>query len=314
MKGAGVADRNGLGLVKTAKSLSAALPDLLVEARRVAATVAAGWHGRRQAGPGETFWQFRPFTAGESVGRIDWRRSARDDHLYVREREWESAHTVWLWPDLSPSMDFQSRLAPVTKRDRAVVLLLAVADLLARGGERVGVPGLLRPTPHRAAAERAAAALTHLTGREPFPDSHPIRRFSDLVLVGDFLDPIETTAAVLTRIAGSGARGHLVQVMDPVEETFPFAGRTEFRDPETGARIVAGRAEDWQAAYRDRLAAHRDQLRRLAARLGWTYLIHHTDRSAAEPLLALHGRLSASARGAGNVKAGGSVSTLEVAS
>lgn len=302
------------GLIKSAKGLSAALPDLLVEARRVAATVASGWHGRRQAGPGETFWQFRPFAAGESVSRIDWRRSARDDHLYVREREWESAHTVWLWPDLSPSMDFHSRLAPVSKRDRAVVLLLAVADLLARGGERVGVPGLLRPTPHRAAAERAANALTLMRGREPFPDTHPIRRFSDLVLVGDFLDPLEKTSELVARVAGSGARGHLVQVMDPTEETFPFTGRTEFRDPESGERITAGRAEQWSGAYRDRLAAHREGLARLAQRFGWTFLIHHTDRSAAEPLLALHARLSASARGAGNTRAAGSVSTLEVAS
>lgn len=309
-----MADTSGIGLVKTAKTLSSALPDLLVEARRVAATVAAGWHGRRQAGPGETFWQFRPFAAGESVSRIDWRRSARDDHLYVREREWESAHTVWLWPDLSPSMDFHSRLAPISKRDRAVVLLLAVADLLARGGERVGVPGLLRPTPNRAAAERAAGAIAAMGGREAFPDTHPIRRFSDVVIVGDFLDPIEATAEVVARIAGSGARGHLVQVMDPTEETFPFQGRTEFRDPETGERITAGRAETWAVAYRDRLAAHREGLRQLTGRFGWSFLVHHTDRSAAEPLLALHARLSASARGAGNARAAGSVSTLEVAS
>ncbi|MEJ1160791.1 DUF58 domain-containing protein [Prosthecomicrobium sp. N25] len=308
-----MADSGSLGLVKSAKSLSSALPDLLVEARRVAATVASGWHGRRQAGPGETFWQFRPFAAGESVARIDWRRSARDDHLYVREREWESAHTVWLWPDLSPSMDFHSRLAPVSKRDRAVVLMLAVADLLARGGERVGVPGLVRPTANRAAAERTATALALMQGREPFPDTHPIRRFSDLVLVGDFLDPIERTGEVLSRIAGSGARGHLVQVMDPTEETFPFVGRTEFRDPETGERITAGRAETWVQAYRDRLAAHREALRQMTGRFGWTFLVHHTDRSAAEPLLALHGRLSAGARGAMNVKAGGTVSTMEVA-
>ncbi len=307
-----MAEAVGIGHVKTAKSLSAALPDLLVEARRVAATVAAGWHGRRQSGPGETFWQFRPFSAGEATGRIDWRRSARDDHLYVREREWESAHTVWLWPDLSSSMDFGSRLAPVTKRDRALVILLAVADLLARGGERVGVPGLLRPTPNRAAAERAADALRLLTVGHPFPDIHPIRRFSDVVILGDFLDPIETTTAVLTRVAGSGARGHLVQVMDPSEETFPFLGRTEFRDPETGERITAGRAEGWAVAYRDKLAAHRLALRRLADQLGWTFLVHHTDRSAAEPLLALHARLSSASRGGMNVTPAGSIATLEV--
>ena len=304
----------GLGFVREAKTLSAALPDLLVEARRVAATVASGWHGRRQAGPGETFWQFRPFTAGESVTRIDWRRSAKDDHLYVREREWESAHTIWLWPDLSASMNYRSTLAATTKRDRAVVVSLALADLLARAGERVGLPGLLRPTPSRQAPERAADALIELADKRALPDPTPIRRFSDVVLIGDLLDPIEEIEATAARIAGSGARGHLVQIVDPAEETFPFAGRTEFLDPETGERITAGRAETWGQAYRARLAAHRDALRALAARLGWTFLIHHTDRSAAEPLLALHARLGSGERGPANVRAGGSVSTMEAAS
>ena len=304
--------RAGLAYVRAAKSLSSTLPDLLVGARRVAATVAAGWHGRRQAGPGETFWQFRPFSAGESITRIDWRRSAKDDHLYVREREWESAHTVWLWPDLSPSMEFRSRLAATSKRDRAVVVTLALADLLARAGERVGLPGILKPTPSRQAAERAADAVVQLAERRALPDPTPIRRFSDVVLIGDFLDRIETIEATCARIAGSGARGHLVQVMDPAEETFPFAGRTEFRDPETGERIVAGRAETWSEAYRERLAVHREALRALAARLGWTFMLHHTDRSAAEPLLALHARLGAG--GGANIRAGGSLPTMEVAS
>lgn len=279
-----------LGL-KSAKSLAASLPDLLVEARKVAMTVASGWHGRRQAGAGETFWQFRPFGQGESVTRIDWRRSARDDHLYVREREWEAAHTVWLWADLSASMDFRSRLATMVKRDRAAVLMLALAELLARSGERVGLPGVTRPTAHRAVAERIAAALP-MAPTGALPDTAPVRRFSDVVVIGDLLDPIETIEAALDRVASAGARAHLVQVLDPSEETFPFSGRTEFRDPETGFRLTAGRAETWADAYRREMQAHRDALARIAGRQGASFLVHHTDRPASEPLLALHARLA----------------------
>ena len=93
-----------------ARRLRASLvPDLLVEARRIVNTVIAGWHGRRRRGIGENFWQFRPYVEGEAMSRIDWRRSARDDHTYVRDREWEAAHTVWLWADPSPSMLYKSR-------------------------------------------------------------------------------------------------------------------------------------------------------------------------------------------------------------
>src|SRR3989304_3647741 len=95
----------------SARALADAMPRLILEARRIAATIIHGLHGRRRAGSGENFWQYRRFVSGEPAQRVDWRRSARDEHLYVREREWEAAHTVWLWPDRSPSMQFLSNLA-----------------------------------------------------------------------------------------------------------------------------------------------------------------------------------------------------------
>src|SRR5271165_1629528 len=135
--------------VGTGRSLAAGMPRLILEARRVAATVIHGLHGRRRAGPGENFWQYRRFVSGEPSARVDWRRSARDDHLYVREQEWEAAHTVWIWPDRSASMVFASPLVRATKLDRALVIALALAEVMVEGGERVGVPGLLRPTASR---------------------------------------------------------------------------------------------------------------------------------------------------------------------
>src|SRR5476649_598316 len=123
--------------------LADAMPRLILEARRVAATVIHGLHGRRRAGPGENFWQYRRFVSGEPASQVDWRRSARDDHLYVREREWEASHTIWIWPDRSPSMAFASALTTDSKLERALVVAFALAEVLVQGGERVGIPGLL---------------------------------------------------------------------------------------------------------------------------------------------------------------------------
>src|SRR5213082_729637 len=125
-----------------ARTLAHSMPRLILEARRIAATVIHGLHGRRRAGPGENFWQYRRFMSGEPASRVDWRRSARDDHLYVREQEWEAAHTVWIWPDRSASMSFKSGLAQDTKLERALVIAFALAEVLIEGGERVGIPGL----------------------------------------------------------------------------------------------------------------------------------------------------------------------------
>jgi uncharacterized protein (DUF58 family) len=278
------------GALTEAKRVAGGLPDLLIEARRVAATVIAGWHGRRVAGRGETFWQFRPFAPGEAAASVDWRRSARDDHLYVREKEWEAVHMMWLWADLSASMDFRSRLSATTKRDRALVLLLALTELLAAAGERVGLLGESDPILARNAAERIAGFLARATPRRP--DTRPLRRFTDVVLIGDFLDPLPETEATLDAIVKSGARAHLVQVVDPIEETFPYTGRTEFLDPETGVRHVVGRAEQYRDDYQARLAALRERLSLRCRRLDWTFLIHRSDRPATEPLLALHARLA----------------------
>lgn len=264
------------------------VPDLLVEARRIVNTVIAGWHGRRKRGIGENFWQFRPYSEGESLSRIDWRRSARDDHTYVREREWEAAHTVWLWADPSPSMLYKSRTATVSKESRALVLALALAELLSRSGERIAWPGLTDPFSARNGAERLASRLAHAGTLPMRPDLSAIRRFSDIVIVSDFLDPPEETMEWLDVLSRHGVRAHLIEVADPAEETFPYSGRTEFIDPETGEKLTAGRAEQLSDDYRALYAARRDELARSARRLGWSYTVNHTDRLASEALVSVH--------------------------
>src|ERR1700756_4719352 len=140
---------------RRAEAVGARLPPLLVSAERIAATVAQGVHGRRRGGQGDSFWQFRPFITGDTLSRIDWRQSAKSDRAFVRETEWEAAQTVCLWRDSSPSMQWRSRFAPATNHERASLLLLALASLLLRGGERVMMiePGA-RPVSGRVGLER----------------------------------------------------------------------------------------------------------------------------------------------------------------
>lgn len=282
-----------------AQALASRLPELLVEARRVSMTIAHGIHGRRRPGPGDTFWQFRHYQSNDPKAMIDWRRSASSEHLFVREREWEAAHTVWLWADISPSMNFHSHLSRVTKRDRALVLLFAVADLLVSGGERVGLLGLLPPTVQRRAGELIAERLLqHVetpAARDSLPPEATVTRFSECVLLGDLLDPVEGLGRRVQALASQGVRGHIVQVLDPAEETLPYQGRTEFADIEGSDRLIANRAEALRSAYQDRLAAHRDAIQLMAQRLEWSFLVHRTDQPPERALLALHGRISGEA-------------------
>ncbi|RFB79292.1 DUF58 domain-containing protein [Methylovirgula sp. 4M-Z18] len=280
-----------------ALDLAGRLPGLLLEAKQIAASVVHGVHGRRRAGMGENFWQFRPFVSGEPAQNIDWRRSAKDDRVYIREREWEAAQSVWIWMDMSPSMAFVSKTALAPKIDRALVLGLALADLLVRGGERVGIPGLIRPIAHQQIVERLAQALIidakSKTAPDELPPGEALASLSQAVLFSDFLSLPQEIARRIEAMAIRGAQGHLVAITDPVEETFPFSGHTEFSDVDSPARLRAGRAEDFREDYRMRLATHRDALREAAQKHGWSFTVHHTDRPASEALLRIAMRLGA---------------------
>jgi uncharacterized protein (DUF58 family) len=283
----------------TARTLAETLPRLILEARRIAATVIHGLHGRKRAGPGENFWQYRRFIWGEPARRVDWRRSARDDHLYVREREWEAAHTVWIWPDRSPSMTFKSRLALEPKLDRTLVVSFALAEVLVHAGERVGIPGLMRPTGSRNVLDKIANAIVHDVQERPsLPLAFAPSSLSEVVLVSDFWAPIADIRKTIAQLSSSGAHGHTVQIVDPAEETFPYSGRIEFVEPEGGESITAGRAEAWRAEYEQLVARHRAEIRADTDKIGWSFAIHRTDRPATELLLALHARMSAPPPGA----------------
>ena len=283
------------GLEKAAHAVADRLPDLVLEAERVAANVSHGIHGRRRAGPGETFWQFRQYGTNDGAQMIDWRRSASSDQLYVREREWEAAHTVWLWMDRSPSMAFVSELARQPKVDRALTLGLAAADLLVRAGERVGLLGVTRPLATRGIVERLAEALLEDerkgAAEVETPQADPLPARCQAILIGDFLAPLEKLRAMIESLSARGAAGHLVMIADPVEETFPFAGHIEFADSDSPARLRVGRAEAFRDVYVEKLALHRDGLRAACLSRGWSFAIHRTDRPAAEALLALRLRL-----------------------
>ncbi|MBI3447119.1 MAG: DUF58 domain-containing protein [Magnetospirillum sp.] len=271
-----------------AEDLASRLPPLLAAAERLAASVALGAHGRRRTGPGDTFWQYRRAGPGDGAGSIDWRRSGRSDHLFVRETEWAAAQTVWLDLDCSASMDWRSDVALPTKSQRTLLMTLALAALLLRGGERVApLSGACLPCWGHGALSRLATALVLGGPGEPAPPRDAI-----IVLAGDFLSPLDRIEARIAALARAGAGGHLLQILDPAEESLPYEGRIRFEGLEGEGDLLARRAEDLRPSYTNRLAAHRDGIASVARRFGWSFATHRTDHSPAPGLLALSQRLA----------------------
>ena len=274
--------------------LAGTLPALMVAADRVAATVIQGVHGRRRVGQGDAFWQYRPYRDGDSATRIDWRQSARSRHLFVRETEWEAAASVWLWRDASPSMHYASLRGLDTKAVRGELIALALASLLTDASERVAVLGTgMRPITGRIAVRRVAETWLEESldkSRTPpsLPPMVPLPAHGTVVLVSDWLDPLEKIEAVIRHYASAGVRGHIVQVLDPAEEDLPFDGHVKFEGLEAEGQHTIRRVESVRTAYGARLAGQREGLQRLARPANWTVHLHRTDRSPQTVLLALY--------------------------
>ncbi|MDU8909990.1 DUF58 domain-containing protein [Aestuariicoccus sp. MJ-SS9] len=277
-------------LRQRAQEEAARFPALLARAEQLAGTVLLGEHGRRRAGLGDDFWQYRPMRPGDTYRQIDWRRSGRGDGQFVREREWQIAQSVLLWVDPGASMRFASDKNLPTKSDRARLTALAAAILLIRGGERVGLTGWSLP-PRRGDVQilRLAEALSD-EGDEDYaePEARGMLPHSRAIFVSDFLGDIVPVEAALTKAADRGVRGALLQVLDPSEEAFPFSGRTIFESVGKSVAHETLQAKDLKERYLDRLAERKAYLGQLCRLTGWQYRCHHTNDSAQAALLWLY--------------------------
>jgi uncharacterized protein (DUF58 family) len=283
-------------LRRDSEKISGSLPPLLIEAERLVSTLAIGVHGRRRAGVGETFWQYRTAQPGDNLAQIDWRRSARSDRLYIREMEWEAAESALLWCDRARAMDFRSDRVQWSKADRARLLTLATAVLLNRGGERFGLLGteVARPRTGETQVTRMAAILSQPQISPPdfgAPPAGLMPKAGKAVFFSDFMGPREAIFPALLNAAGQGTGGVFVMVLDPVEEEFPFFGRTRFESVARAVRHDTDEAASLRERYLHRLAERRDELAAVARRANWQLILHRTDESPRRALVRLHGIL-----------------------
>lgn len=284
-----------LALRHDAEAVAGAFPPLLIAAERIANAVVHGAHGRRRAGPGEDFWQYRRYSPGDAAQQIDWRKSARGKQVLIRENEWEATNTLWIWASQGAGMHYRSKLSDTPKYDRAVTLALAVAILSVRAGERVAAigapfaPGNSDLTVNRIAGWYASNKVRDLPC---LPPATALPRFSTCLLIGDFFSPLEDISDTFAALAASGIAGHIVQVVDPAEESFPFEGHTEFVEYGGAGKLPIGKPQSLRDAYREKFRIHRAGLADLAGRLGWTFMVHHSDQPASRCLMPLYGALS----------------------
>jgi uncharacterized protein (DUF58 family) len=285
-----------VGLRRDAEKVAGALPPLLAQAERLAATVAMGFHGRRRAGHGENFWQYRQAVPGDPRSAVDWRRSGKSDQQFIREMEWEAAQSVSVWVDDAQSMDYRDaeHVRARSKGERAALLALALSVLLIKAGERVALMGTdaAQPRSGRIQLNRIAMALGG-EPREDRPDygAPPADRMPHggrAVFFSDFLGDLEALKPALGHAADQGVRGCFVQVLDESEEVFPFDGRVIFESMGRTTEFETQRARALREAYAERLAERRARIVDFARHLGWRWHFHHTSEPPRPALLWLY--------------------------
>jgi uncharacterized protein (DUF58 family) len=271
--------------------IAATLPALMADAQHLSATVLMGVHGRKRAGTGDEFWQYRPAEAGDPLRSIDWRRSARSDGHFVRQTEWQAAQSVMFGVDDAASMTFTGSDRRPSKLRRAQTLAMALAILAVHGGERVGLTHLSEP-PRGGRGQLMRMAQALMDGHDegdygvPRPKAMPLG--SRAVFFSDFLGDPAPIEQVLGSAADRGVKGALVQVLDPDEEAFPYDGRTVFESMSGAIRFETLKAKSLRDEYLGRLAERKDRLAQAARRTGWRYHVHHTDQPAEPALLWLY--------------------------
>jgi len=292
-----------LALRHRAEAEAAGLPALMAAAEKAVSTLSLGDHRQRRAGSGERFWQFREYDPSDRPQDIDWRQSAKGDHIYVRQKEWQTAQSVLFWAQNDRGMNLKTAKAQTTKHEAAVILSLALGILLTRAGERIG------PLAEPGSAGRNDLALQYLGEKlwfkpsplPPGPELPPVAKLpkqSSLILCGDFMQPPIVIEEILHGLATQAPHGLLIQTLDPAEVDLTFNGRVIFRPFDDSIDVPIANVPAIREAYGERLQKHIHAIRSIARHHGFAHVVHvtgdepRTTLSAAWQFLAPQPRLA----------------------
>lgn len=261
-----------------AEDASNTVPALMMAAQRAVDSMMGGDHRMRKPGSGERFWQFRDYDSSDRPQDIDWRQSAKNDTVYVREKEKQNSQNITIWCQSGPSMNFQSNDAHYSKAWAAKILSLAAALLFSRSHEMVRLAGGTFP------AGRSEKSLQHFAEELVAQTDNSMASFgsvepkknSTLIMIGDFLDDVDDIRTMLSRVSPQLTRGVLVQVLDPAELTLPYQGRYVFEGTDGHDTETIGNVGSIRGEYQKRIEAHIEAVKDCALHQGFDALFYNT--------------------------------------
>jgi uncharacterized protein (DUF58 family) len=235
--------------VIAASELARRVRGLELRARKNVSHLGEGAYRSAFKGHGVEFQEIREYAPGDDIRTIDWNVTARHGRPYVKRFAEEREQTILLVVDGSASTNFGS-VAGASKREVIAEVAATLAYAAVENEDRVGlilfgrdVDAYVPPGRGVEQALRIMRDVLHFTPREQGTDLARALQFLDRIaprrvfafLISDFLAPDPSRQLRL-----SAKRHNLIalSVTDRTEIGLPDCGLVEFKEPETGVRLM----------------------------------------------------------------------------
>ena len=245
-------------------------------------------HRTADFGTSTEFIEHRDYNPGDDLRSIDWRLFARTSRLYVKRYEMEANMKVHFLLDASESMRVPPPVGLPSKLELAATIIGAAATMVVSQQDSAGLycfgDRIEERIPARQGMRHLALLMQHLARPkgsgggnlgELLAEAAPhLRSRGVIFVVSDLLDDLDPLFAALRNLAARQQDLTLFQIMDRAEVEFPYDRLTEFRHPESGARVV-GDPNALRARYLSRLGDHLHRIEAFCKKLRIDYLRLH---------------------------------------
>jgi uncharacterized protein (DUF58 family) len=271
-----------------AEEMAADIPKIKSTAIKAAMSILQGNHGQLRAGTGEKFWQYREYDIYDRPEDIDWRQSAKNDNIYIRQKEWQTVQTNMFWVQNNVSMKYRSSKELPYKNVAATTIALAIAVLMTRDHEQAGpLDGSFSCGRTSSIIDKLSESFLYKQGEGiSSVSSYTVPKNSNIILCGDFLDPLEDIEKAISPLTEKASRIFIIQVMDPAELDLPYEGRVIFDNKKSMGRFHINNVQSIKAEYQENISNHLNELDNLCKKYGWLRTLYNTDNDMIDALLS----------------------------
>ena len=275
-------------LFKASDEYGSLFPKIIFDSAILSRNIIEGLHASRISGKGEDFWQFKEYRQGDSLSSIDWRKSAALNKVLVKQKENETAKTIYFYFDKTKSMFFKSKKDLQSKYQVAILLLLTLSRLFLKNRENV-FHFKTNKSIIRCSNDLSSFTESFLfeEDRINYPDKSLIANNAICFIISDFLYDIKTVNNFLINLKQKNISGFLIQILDPLEINFSIKENLILNDLETNAKLRVDESNKFKDIYDQKQRDLQNNLSDLCKSSNWTYVLHNTGKNIKPVLLEI---------------------------